>query len=117
MQVFTRLVDDPNAVQLTKADQDCFAPFWLRAVATLFSIIPAAASGPFQLRAAQRRSGSGGLVRRPSIPTARLCICPVRKGVGGEPVPDGGEAKEFWDGPARDGLTFSPDGSKLLARR
>jgi Tol biopolymer transport system component len=113
MQVFTRLLDGAEGVQLTKADHDCTPPFWSRDGATIYYV-------------------SGGSLW--SVPAAGGAAQMVLEGVDFATLhPDGktiaferggkiwirplnhGEEREFWPGPVSVnlGFTFSPDGSKL----
>ncbi len=114
MQVFTRLLDGADAVQLSKAGHDCSAPFWSPDGATVYYV-------------------SGGNLW--SIPAAGGAAQTVLEGVGSAALhPDGktvaferggniwmtrsfnsSQAREFWQGPVivSFGFSFSPDGSKL----
>ena len=114
MQVFTRLLDGSDGVQLSKADHDCTAPFWSRDGATVYYV-------------------SGGDLW--SMPAAGGTPQMVLEGVGFAAIhPDGktiafergrkiwirsfngGEEREFWPGPVNFSsvsFSFSPDGSKL----
>ncbi|HUB79542.1 MAG TPA: protein kinase [Bryobacteraceae bacterium] len=115
MQVFTRLLDGSDGVQLSKAGHDCTGPFWSPDSATVYYV-------------------SGGSLW--SIPAAGGAAQMVFEGVDFAALhPDGrtvalqhggkiwirslngGEEREFWPGPTNFsfGFRFSPDGSKLAA--
>jgi len=111
MQAFTRMAGAPDAVQLTKATQNCFFPFWPPNGASVYYM-------------------SGGSLW--SVPAAGGSEQIVMDGVDFAAIhPDGqtlafnrnrklwigslngGQPKEFWPGPTNGGLSFSPDGSML----
>ncbi len=111
MQVFTQPAGTPDAVQLTKADQNCSSPFWSPDGATVYYIsggslwsIPAA--GGVSQKAYE---GVSAATLHPDGKT--LAFDRGRKLWVGSLK--GGEPKELWAGPTNGGLSFSPDGSKL----
>jgi Tol biopolymer transport system component/predicted Ser/Thr protein kinase len=112
MQVFTQLIGDPSAAQITRSDQNCAPAFWSRDGASIFYLsggslwsVPAA-GGVAQMMfqkvnaAALHPDGKTLAFHR----AGKLWIGSL----------DGREAKEFWPGPTNGSLSFSPDGSKLI---
>jgi hypothetical protein len=111
LQVFTRVVGS-NAAQLTRAGQDCSSPFWSPDGSTVYYIsgrklwsVPASGGAAQTVldavdAAALHRDGNTLAFQR----DRRVWIGSLR----------GGDAKEFWEGPANGGLSFSPDGSYLV---
>jgi Tol biopolymer transport system component len=110
MQVFTLPAGTPDAVQLTKADQNCTSPFWSPDGASVYYI-----SGG-SLWSVSAGGGSQKVYESVTAATLHpdgetLAFDRGRKLWVGSLK--GGEAKELWQGPTNGGLSFSPDGSKL----
>ncbi len=111
MQVFTQPAGTPDAVQLTKADQNCSSPFWSPDGASVYYI-----SGGSLWSIPAAGGGSQKVYERVSAATLHpdgktLAFDRDRKLWVGSLK--GGEPKELWAGPTNGGLSFSPDGSKL----
>ncbi len=111
MQVFTKPAGTPDAVQLTKADQNCSSPFWSPDAASVYYI-----SGGSLWSVSVAGGGSQkvyeGVTAAALHPDGKtLAFDRGRKLWVGSLK--GGEAKELWEGPTNGGLSFSPDGSKL----
>ena len=114
MQVFTRLLDGSDGVQLSKADHDCTAPFWSRDGATVYYV-----SG----RNLWSVPAAGGAAQMVWEGVDFATLHPDGKTVAFERGDriwirsfNGGEAREFWSVPVNSittSFSFSPDGSKL----
>jgi len=110
MQVFTRRLGS-DAAQVTRAEQDCDSPFWSPDGAIVYYV-----SGG-NLWSIPAAGGAAQIVYRDVAAAAlhpdgnTLAFKRGRKIWIGSL--NGGDAKEFWQGPANGGLNFSPDGSKL----
>ena len=112
MQVFTRRFGS-DAAEITRAEQDCSLPFWSHDGTIVYYVsggnlwsVPAA-GGVAQI---VYRDVSGAALH----PDGRT-LAFQRGGKIFIGSVNGGDAKEFWQGPAYSGFGFSPDGSKLAA--
>lgn len=111
MQVFTRTLGS-DAAQVTRAEQSCDLPFWSPDGATIYYL-----SGG-NLWSVPAAGGAAQIVYRDVTAAAlhpdgaTLAFDRGRKIWIGSL--HGGEVKEFWPGPTNGGLSFSPDGSKLV---
>jgi hypothetical protein len=115
MQVFTRALGS-DAVQLTTAEQNCSSPFWSPDGAILYYLSGDILSGG-NLWSVPAAGGAAQIVYRDVTAAA---LHPDGKTLAFDRGTKfwigslyGGNAKEFWPGPAIGGLSFSPDGSKL----
>ena len=132
MQVFTRLLDGSDGVQLCKADHDCTAPFWSRDGATIYYV-----SG----RNLWSVPAAGGAAQMVLEGVDFAAIHPDGKTIAFERGGkiwirslNGGEEREFWSVPVNSMFTrnsrtrcgrwgrgwesffsFSSDGSKLAS--
>ena len=111
MQVFTLPAGTPDAVQLTKADQNCGSPFWSPDGASVYYI-----SGGSLWSV----SAAGGSSQKVYEDVTAAALHPDGKTLAFDRGRKlwvgslkGGETKELWHGPTNGGLSFSPDGSKL----
>ena len=111
MQVFTLPAGTPDAVQLTKADQNCSSPFWSPDGASVYYI-----SGGSLWSV----SAAGGSSQKVYEDVTAAALHPDGKTLAFDRGRKlwvgslkGGEIKELWRGPTNGGLSFSPDGSKL----
>ena len=112
MQVFTKVVGSPDAAQLTKTEEDCTLPFWSPDGATIYYVsrrslqsVPASAGTPQSVL-----EGVDSAALHPDGATLAF----ERLGKIWLGSLKGAEVKEFWSGPANRGLSFSPDGSKVV---
>ncbi len=111
MQVFTRMVGAPDAVQLTRAGQNCSFPFWSPDAASVYYIsgralwsVPAAGGAEQMVL-----DGVDAAALHPDGQT--LAFDRDRKLWIGSLK--GGEPKALWPGPTNGGLSFSSDGRML----
>ncbi len=111
MQVFTRTVGASEVAPLTVGTQNCTSPFWSPDGGSIYYVssgslwsIPAAGGAPQRVledvdAAALHPDGKTLAFER----ARKILVAPIT----------GGDAREFWPGPANGGLSFSPDGSTL----
>ena len=111
MQVFTIPAGTSDAVQLTRADQNCTLPFWSPDGASVYYI-----SGGNLWSV----SAAGGAPQKVYDDLTAATLHPDGKTLAFDrgrklwiASLTGGEPKELWGGPTNGGLSFSPDGSKL----
>ncbi len=100
-----------DAVQLTRADQNCSFPFWSPDGASVYYI-----SGGNLWSV----SAAGGTAEKIYEDVTAAALHPDGKTLAFDrgrklwiASLKGGEAKELWGGPTNGGLSFSPDGAKL----
>jgi len=110
MQVFTIPAGTSDAVQLTRADQNCTLPFWSPDGATVYYI-----SGGNLWSV----SAAGGVPQKVYEDVTAATLHPDGKTLAFDRGRklwvgslNGGEPKQLWGGPTNGGLSFSPDGSK-----